>query len=118
MTAEVIEFHRPKPRQREALKVTAQQAPPKLSDIKDRLPWKKALAAIWANPKNWRRSKRGNAYIALDDLDLCVVIERVEGGYQWEVRWRWSREPTVSKWIYVTEQIAINEAFDAVAALA
>jgi hypothetical protein len=49
----------------------------------------------------------------IDDLDICVVITRSDEGdvgFKWEIRWRWGNEPTVSKWIYVGEQTAINEA--------
>jgi hypothetical protein len=54
-----------------------------------------------------------NRYIVIDDLDICVVITRSdegEVGFKWEIRWRWGNEPTGSKWIYVGEQTAINEA--------
>jgi hypothetical protein len=98
------------------------QAAPKLvslADAEHRGEWMAALAAIWANPKNWRRSRRGSCYIVINDLDICVVVSRQdEGGFKWEIRWRYGKEPTVSKWIYVGEQIAINEAWDAVVALA
>jgi hypothetical protein len=75
-------------------------------------------ASSWVG---WPRSPpkpTGNAYIVLDDLDICVVIVRDERGFQWEIRWRWGNEPTVSKWVFVAEQTAINEAWDAVCALA
>jgi hypothetical protein len=90
-----------------------------LADAKHRREWLTALAAIWANPKNWRTSRHGNRYIVIDGLDICVVISRNdEGGFKWQIRWRWGREPTVSKWIYVGEQSAIDEAREAVVALA
>ena len=108
----VVEFHRPKPRP------AAPKPIPRLADAKERGEWKAALAAIWANPANWKRSQRGNAYIVLDDLNICVVIVRDEGGFQWEIRWRWGNEPTVSKWVFVAERTAIDEAWDAVVALA
>ena len=112
MTAEVIEFHRPK-RPVAALKVTEQRSPPKLTAAMLRSEWKAALAPFWANPKNWRRSKLGNAYIVLNDM--CVVINRDELGFRWEIRWRdGSREPIVSRWVFTGEQYAINDAFDAV----
>jgi hypothetical protein len=54
----------------------------------------------------------------IDDLIICVVIKRDEHGFQWEVRWRLNSERTLSKWTYVVEQTAINEALDAVLVLA
>jgi hypothetical protein len=109
----VIAFQKPKPR------AAAQPKPISLADAEHRGEWKAALAAIWANPKNWRTSRHGNRYIVIDDLDICVVIKRNdEGGFKWEIRWRYGKDQTVSKWIYVAEQTAINEAWDAVVALA
>ena len=57
--------------------------------------------------------RSSNRYLVIDDLDICVVITRSdegEVGFKWEIRWRWGNEPTMSKWIYVGEQTAINEA--------
>jgi hypothetical protein len=104
----VIEFHRPI---RQLKQVEATKSLPKLADAKNRGEWTAALAAIWANPKNWKRSRNGNAYIVVDDLDICVVIGRDEssGGFQWEIRWRWG-EPTMSKWVFIAEQRAIDAA--------
>jgi hypothetical protein len=39
-------------------------------------------------------------------------------GFQWEIRWRWGREPVVSKWVFIAEERAIDAAWDAVVALA
>jgi hypothetical protein len=113
----VVGFRRPKSQPVTALRVAEQKSPPKLSEIKGRGAWKKALASIWANPKNWRRSRNDSAYIVIDDLDLCVVIVHDEHGFKWEIRWSDGEEPTVSRWTYVGEQIAINEAWDAVCVL-
>ena len=113
----VVEFNRTKSRQVAALKVAEQAAPQRLSDITVRGEWDAALAAIWSNPKNWKRSRQGNAYIAIDDLGICVVVERDEHGFQWEIRWRSGRNTVVSRWIYMSEQTAINEAWDAVCVL-
>ena len=110
----VVEFKKPKPPARQVTPPA-----PKLADAKVKGEWPAALAAIWVNSKNWRTSRRGNRYIVINDLDICVVIKRNdEGGFKWEIRWRDGREPTVSKWIYVIEQSAIDEAWDAVVALA
>ena len=114
----VVEFSRTKARPATALKVAEQAAPQRLSDITVKGEWDAALAAIWFNPKNWKRSRQGNAYIAIDDLGVCVVIERDEHGFQWEIRWRSGRNTVVSRWIYISEQTAINEAWDAVCVLA
>jgi hypothetical protein len=88
MSGDVIEFHRPI---RQLKQVEVAKPMPKLADAKERGEWTAALAAIWANPKNWKRSRKGNAYIVIDDLNICVVISRDEsgGGFQWEIRWRW-----------------------------
>jgi hypothetical protein len=109
----VVEFKRnPRP-------AAAPRPTPKLANAENRGEWLAALAAIWANPKNWRTSRHGNRYIVIDDLDICVVIKRNdEGGFKWEIRWRYGKDQTVSKWIYVGEQTAIDEAWDAVVALA
>ena len=114
----VVEFNRAKSRPVAALKVAQQAAPQRLSDITVRGDWNAALAAIGSNPKKWRQSKSGNRYIVIDDLIICVVIKRDEHGFQWEIRWRLNSERTLSKWTYVVEQTAINEALDAVCALA
>jgi hypothetical protein len=113
----IVEFHRPKPRSA----AKAKPPVPKLTRAMKQREWIATLAAIWANPKNWRRSKVGNAYIVIDDLDICVVIVRSEEGtgFQWEIRWRDDdKESLRSRWIYVVEQIAIDEAWTAVAAVA
>jgi hypothetical protein len=115
MTAAVLEFHRPKPVRQAAPKRSA----PKLTETMKRAEWNAALAAIWANPNNWRRSQHGNAYIVIDDLGVyVVVITRDDGYFQWEMRWRDGRDPVRSRWIHVAEQTAIDEAWDAVLALA
>lgn len=115
MSGEVIEFRRARPRQQAALKVTAQSLMP--SAGQRRSEWTKTLAQVWANPRNWRRSRKDNAYIVIDDLNICVVVVREEHGYQWEIRWSDGEETTVSRWTYVSEQIAIDEAWDAVLVL-
>ena len=50
--------------------------------------WMDVLAAIWANPKNWRRSGQGNAYIVINDVDICIVIVRKYTVFQCERRRR------------------------------
>lgn len=112
----VIEFNRPT----QSKQVETPKPAPKLSEAKERNEWKAALAAVWASPKNWRTSKHGNRYIVIDDLGICVVIGRDEsgGGFQWEIRWRCRNKSTVSRWVFISEQVAIDEAWDAVVALA
>ena len=89
----VVDFHRPKARPVAALKVAEQPAQPQLSEIEMREEWIEVLAAIWANPANWRRSPKGRAFIDILDLDIRVVIIRDDGGYRWEIGWRNGREP-------------------------
>ena len=52
----------------------------------------------------------------IDKIGVCVVIDHCEDGWSWEIRWSDGREPMSSKWIYLGEQIAIDEAWDAVCA--
>ena len=113
----IIRFDRAKSRQVAALKVAEQAAPQRLSDITVRGEWDAALAAIWSNPARWRQGKSGNRYIVIDDLGICVLIKRDEHGFQWEIRWRSGRDTVVSKWIYMAEQTAIDDAWDAILVL-
>jgi hypothetical protein len=84
---------------------------------KDRDEWVLAAKAVWADPARWRTSKKGNRYVVIDDLSVCVVIERTEMEYwTWEIRQR-GREPVRSKWDYVSQQTAFDTALDAVIAL-
>jgi hypothetical protein len=110
----VIEL-RPKASRRAAALKPAVQSVFKPSYGQRRSEWTAALAQIWANPRNWKRSKKGNAYIVIDDLDVCIAINRSEdgAGFQWEIRYRSGDEPIVSRWIYMAEQKAIDEAWDA-----
>jgi hypothetical protein len=119
MTADIVQFRKPKSQPVTALKVAEQTSPPKLSEIKGRGAWKKALAAIWANPENWHRNEKVAAIIDIGDLELSVRVVRKEFGYEWQIHWqRCGGRMTVSKWLYVSEQIAIDESWDAVCALA
>jgi hypothetical protein len=113
----VVDFHRHKDRPVAALKVAEQPAQPRLSEIEMREEWVEVLAAIWANPKNWRRSKQGYAHIDIRDLDARVVIIHDDGGYRWEIRWSNGREAVASKWIYVVESLAVDDAWDAIRVL-
>ena len=107
----VIAFERPKA----STKAQPQRKPSaKRTPGLMRSQWLAGLAAIWANPKNWKGSKRGNAFIVIDDIGVCVVIHRKEGGFQWEIRWRNRDEPIVSRWIFIIEQAAIDDAWSAV----
>lgn len=54
----------------------------------------------------------------LAELGLCVVISREETGFQWEIRRRDDDEPITSRWIYMVEQSAIDDAFHVVVMLA
>ena len=115
----VVEFRRAKSQPVAALRVAEQATPQRLSEIKSRGAWKRALAAIWANPANWSRNAKGAAVIDINDLELSVRVVRKEHGYEWQIHWqRCGGKMTVSKWLYVSEQIAINEAWDAVCVLA
>lgn len=110
----VVAFEKPKPMKQ--AKPPAKK--PRLTAEQRRSEWLAALAAIWANPKNWKRSKRGNAFIVIDDIDVCVVIfRRDDGCFQWQIRWRDGREPIKSRWIYEVEQTAIDEAWSAAMAV-
>ena len=113
----VVEFHRPKARPVTALKVAEQPAQPKLSEIEMREEWIEVLTSIWANPKNWRRSKQGHAFIDIRDLDARAIIIRDSDGYRWEIRWSNGRETVASKWIYVIESLAVDDAWDAIRVL-
>jgi hypothetical protein len=115
----VVEFRKAKSQPVAALKVAEQKSPPKLTTAMSRREWTATLAQIWANPRNWRRSKKtGSAYIVIDDLEICVVITHGEHGFRWEIRWNWSNEPPIkSRWVYMAEQTAINEAWDALVAV-
>ena len=106
----VIEFHRPK----------AKPKPPAPTfNVNDRREWILAVKAFWAEPANWKVSRRGNKYIVINKIGICAVIERRDDGYwSWEIRWQDGREPHSSNWTYVGEQIAIDEALDAVLVLA
>ena len=118
MSNNVIDFNRAKSQPVTALKVAEQKSPPKLSEIKGRGAWKRALAMIWANPANWSRNAKGAAVIDIDDLELSVRIVHKEHGYEWQIHWqRCGGRMTVSKWLYVSEQIAIDDAWDAVLVL-
>jgi hypothetical protein len=111
----VIDFKRPKPRP--AAEPKLKPAPKFNPD--NRNEWVEAAKAVWADPANWRTSKKGNRYVAIDRLSICVVINRTDEGYwSWEIRRRDGREPMSSNWTYLVEQSARDEALDAVLVLA
>ena len=114
--ANVIEFRPPRRRPAPPAKLTIQEA-----DQISRGAWKAAVRAFWDEPANWRTSKKGHAYIVIDECGACVVVKHNDerGGYwTWEIRWRDGRETNVSRWIYVNEEGAFVAALDAVLALA
>jgi hypothetical protein len=109
----VIAFQKPK------AQPVAQPKPVSLADAEHRGEWMAALAAIWANPKNWRTSRHGNRYIVIDEIGVVVVINRTDEGYwSWEIRWRDGRPSVESNWTYTSERLARDEALDAVIVLA
>jgi hypothetical protein len=84
----VIEFHRPKPRPAAAPK------PAPTFNVNDRNEWVAAVKAVWADPANWRTSKKGNRYIVIDRIGVCVVIEHSDEAYwSWVIRRSDGREP-------------------------
>ena len=72
------------------------------------------------HPAKWGRNEKGAAIINLnDDLELSVRIDRKENGYEWQIHWyRRGGKMDVSKWLYVSEVIAIDECWDAICILA
>jgi hypothetical protein len=88
----VVAFQRPKP----ARQVEPKPAPTFNPD--NRNEWVEAVKAVWADPDNWRTSKKGNRYITIDRLNICVVINHSDEGYWSWIRWRDGREPASSNW--------------------
>jgi hypothetical protein len=71
--------------------------------------------AVWFDQARWKVSKKGNRYIVIDRIGVCVVITHSDEGYwSWEIRWRDGREPVSSNWTYVSEKGVLDEALDAV----
>ena len=99
MTSNVIEFVRPRASTKAQPRSPDRFASPvpKLTRDMKRGEWMSSLAAIWANPANWRRNKKGAAFVVIDDLDICVVVTARDGGYQWQIRWRDGRAPVTSR---------------------
>ena len=107
----VIAFQKPKPRPAAAPKPAPRFNPDNRNE------WVEALKAVWFDQARWKVSKKGNRYIVIDRIGVCVVITHSDY-WSWEIRWRDSREPVSSNWTYVGEQSAIDEALDAVLVLA
>lgn len=77
----VIAFQRPKPRP------AAAPRPAPRFNPDNRNEWVQAVKAAWANPANWRTSKKNNRYIVIEEIGVCVVINRTDEGYwSWEIR--------------------------------
>jgi hypothetical protein len=109
----VIAFQRPKPRP------AAAPRPAPRFNPDNRNEWVQAVKAAWANPANWRTSKKNNRYIVIEEIGVCVVINRTDEGYwSWEIRWSNRRPPMSSNWTYVGERGALDEALDALLVLA
>jgi hypothetical protein len=71
----VIEFHRPKPR------LAAAPKPAPTFNPDNRNEWVAAVRATWDDPANWRTSKKGNRYIVIDRIGVCVVTHRTDENY-------------------------------------
>ena len=76
-----------------------------------------ACSPGWINHKGkvrhggWRVSKKGHRYLVIDQLVICVVIERTgEGYWTWEIRWQDGRHPTRSKWTFPQQGDTFDEA--------
>ena len=108
----VIKFQRPAP--------PAKAEPPAPTfNPDDKAEWVAALKAVWNDPVGWRVSKKGHRYLVIDQLAICVVIERTgEGYWTWEIRWQDGRHLTRSKWTFPQQGDTFDEALDAVIALA
>jgi hypothetical protein len=61
------------------------------------------------HPVNAGAPIKGNRYIVIDRLGVCLVITRGDEGYwSWEISWRDGREPASSNWTYVGEKGAFD----------
>jgi hypothetical protein len=112
VTTNVIEFQKPRARP------ASTSTPAPTFNLDNRAEWKEAVRSAWADPDRWETPKRHDPCIEIEEIGVTAVINRTDEGYwSWTIMLRDGREIT-SNWTYTSEQVARDEALDAVLVLA